>query len=423
MNRIGKGSLKQRLAALYLIDSVCQASHLRVTESSIPPQSDPYLSLTLSAIPQLVSLVCPRQAPEGSPLSSGHLDGVNKVLSLWVSRKMFPESVVQQAAAQVGIVLDLSGAVQSMGFRGAKRSNTDVGAASSQNPERPIKRRPSSSPSSTPPKELARDSVSTKAVFVWSLDDCVLKLDALQNGSFAVSAGKDVGDGMQLRERMEQTVLSFADQHMFFGDVEHIDGCHIDDVADFDNGIDLRKYNFDDEIGTSLDSPDCRRKLAYRYRIIKNLYQKVPLSHLLPSEEYQQLQGLLSDMDRFTDSWLTSIQRVLGILKDDPCTKHVFVSTSTRLVLALAKCKLYNLSSLVSVENVYACSKEPLDKCLEEILRRHGRAVYYYLAANTAGAEPACQKLGIPLLVVKTPLDVGNMETHLNGIREWRSRA
>ncbi len=46
-------------------------------------------------------------------------------------------------------------------------------------------------------------------------------------------------------------------------------------LQDFDDGIDLRNYDFDlDDIGLLPDATN-RRKLAYRHRFVGELYSKV----------------------------------------------------------------------------------------------------------------------------------------------------
>lgn len=112
----------------------------------------------------------------------------------------------------------------------------------------------------------------------------------------------------QLGCRMEEMIFIMADAHFFFNDVEDCDQVHIDDVSSDDNGQDLSTYNFAADGfhtntshsgaggalggsgapglaggGVSLCLPssggggirggvDWMRKLAFRYRRIKETY-------------------------------------------------------------------------------------------------------------------------------------------------------
>lgn len=92
----------------------------------------------------------------------------------------------------------------------------------------------------------------------------------------------------QLGFRMEEMIFNMADTHFFFNDVEECDQTHIDDVSSDDNGQDLTNYNFATDgfhSGTPQGGPpnlclptgvrggvDWMRKLAFRYRKIKETY-------------------------------------------------------------------------------------------------------------------------------------------------------
>lgn len=82
---------------------------------------------------------------------------------------------------------------------------------------------------------------------------------------------------------MEEMVFNLADTHFFFNDVEDCDQVHIDEVSSDDNGQDLSNYNFTSDgfqasggnlcLATGVrGGVDWMRKLAFRYRKIKETY-------------------------------------------------------------------------------------------------------------------------------------------------------
>merc|ERR1719221_2195636 len=85
--------------------------------------------------------------------------------------------------------------------------------------------------------------------------------------------------------RMEELIFNLADNHLFFNDLEECDQVHIDDVSSDDNGQDLSTYNFGTDGFRSTSGNVCMatgvrggvdwmRKLAFRYRRIKEIYER-----------------------------------------------------------------------------------------------------------------------------------------------------
>lgn len=86
---------------------------------------------------------------------------------------------------------------------------------------------------------------------------------------------------MSLGARMEDMIFRLADTHLMFNDLEDCDQVQIDDVTSDDNGQDLSSYNFSTDhfrLSSSNVNPavrggvDWMRKLAFRYRHIKEIY-------------------------------------------------------------------------------------------------------------------------------------------------------
>lgn len=87
---------------------------------------------------------------------------------------------------------------------------------------------------------------------------------------------------------MEELIFNVADQYFFFNDIESCDQVHIDDLASDDNGQELNNYDFRADgfhpnttpgVPPNMCLPtavrggvDWMRKLAFRYRKIKDIY-------------------------------------------------------------------------------------------------------------------------------------------------------
>lgn len=130
---------------------------------------------------------------------------------------------------------------------------------------------------------------SPERVFIWDLDETIIIFHTLISGSFASRYTKDANHLLQLAYRMEELIFNMADTHFFFNEIEECDQVHIDDVSTDDNGQDLTNYNFAaDGFHNGIPHPngppnlclptgvrggvDWMRKLAFRYRKIKETY-------------------------------------------------------------------------------------------------------------------------------------------------------
>jgi eyes absent family protein 1 len=128
---------------------------------------------------------------------------------------------------------------------------------------------------------------STDRVFIWDLDETIIIFHSLLTGTYAAKYQKDAQSVVQLGLKMEEMVFNLADAHFFFNDIEECDQVHIDDVSSDDNGQDLSNYNFSSDgfhASTSVSAGnlclatgvrggvDWMRKLAFRYRKIKETY-------------------------------------------------------------------------------------------------------------------------------------------------------
>ncbi|EMP41209.1 Eyes absent like protein 1 [Chelonia mydas] len=158
-----------------------------------------------------------------------------------------------------------------------KDSDSDRLRRSSDGKSRGRGRR-NNNPSPLPDSDLER-------VFIWDLDETIIVFHSLLTGSYANRYGRDPPTSVSLGLRMEEMIFNLADTHLFFNDLEECDQVHIDDVSSDDNGQDLSTYNFGTDgfpaAATSANlclatgvrgGVDWMRKLAFRYRRVKEIY-------------------------------------------------------------------------------------------------------------------------------------------------------
>lgn len=134
----------------------------------------------------------------------------------------------------------------------------------------------------------AENSKGPDRVFIWDLDETIIVFHSLLTGSFANRYTKDPFRMNYLANSMEELIFSLADHHFFFNDIESCDQVHIDDVSSDDNGQELTNYDFRTDGFQATTTPgvppnlsinagvrggvDWMRKLAFRYRKIKDIY-------------------------------------------------------------------------------------------------------------------------------------------------------
>ena len=120
-----------------------------------------------------------------------------------------------------------------------------------------------------------RSTVSKGDLFCSSPSSCSLSLLG------CLPSFQDLSLSMSLGARMEEMIFRLADTHLLFNDLEDCDQVQIDDVTSDDNGQDLSSYNFSTDnfrLSSSNVNPavrggvDWMRKLAFRYRHIKEIY-------------------------------------------------------------------------------------------------------------------------------------------------------
>ncbi|GAB6022270.1 Eyes absent 1 [Chamberlinius hualienensis] len=268
-------------------------------------------------------------------------------------------------------------------------------------------------PSPEPPNNVDR-------IFVWDLDETIIIFHSLLTGAHATKFGKDttttVGSGL----KMEKIIFNLADSHFFFNDLDDCDQVHIDDCSSDDNGQDLSNYNFQtDGFHSSSNNAnlclssgirggvDWMRKLAFRYRRIKEIYNSYRnnVGGLLGQNLREQWLELRSDIEALTDNWLTMALKCLNIIHSRSNCVNVLV-TNTQLVPALAKLLLYGLGGVFPIENVYSATKIGKDSCFNRIVSRFGRKCTYVVIGDGHDEESAAKQLNFPFWRISSHSDL-----------------
>ncbi|XP_053598768.1 eyes absent homolog 4 isoform X2 [Microplitis demolitor] len=258
----------------------------------------------------------------------------------------------------------------------------------------------------------------TDRIFIWDLDETIVVFHSLLTGQFATKHGKDPALLAQLAYRMEEMIFNLADTHFFFNDVEDCDQVHIDDVSSDDNGQDLSSYNFSADgfqcasanNGICLASGvrggvDWMRKLAFRYRKIKETYSNCRnnVGGLLGAKREQWLQ-LRSEIELLTDNWLTSAVKCLSLISKRSHCVNILV-TATQLVPALSKVLLFGLGGLFPIENIYSATKIGKESCFGRVVAKFGRRCTYVVIGDGSDEETAARAHNFPFWRINSHSD------------------
>ncbi|XP_035177360.1 eyes absent homolog 4 isoform X15 [Oxyura jamaicensis] len=268
-------------------------------------------------------------------------------------------------------------------------------------------------PSPPPDSDLER-------VFVWDLDETIIVFHSLLTGSYAQKYGKDPPMAVTLGLRMEEMIFNLADTHLFFNDLEECDQVHIDDVSSDDNGQDLSTYSFATDgfhaaaSSANLCLPtgvrggvDWMRKLAFRYRRVKELYNtyKNNIGGLLGPAKRDAWLQLRAEIEALTDSWLTNALKSLSIISTRNNCVNVLVTT-TQLIPALAKVLLYSLGGAFPIENIYSATKIGKESCFERIVSRFGTNITYVVIGDGRDEEHAANQHNMPFWRISSHSDL-----------------
>ncbi|XP_071997605.1 protein phosphatase EYA4 isoform X10 [Engystomops pustulosus] len=268
-------------------------------------------------------------------------------------------------------------------------------------------------PSPPPDSDLER-------VFVWDLDETIIIFHSLLTGTFAQKYGKDSPTAVTLGLRMEEMIFNLADAHLFFNDLEECDQVHVDDVSSDDNGQDLSSYSFATDgfraaaSSTTLCLPtgvrggvDWMRKLAFRYRRVKELYNtyKNNVGGLFGPAKREAWLQLRADLEVLTDSWLSNALKSLSLISTRSNSVNVLVTT-TQLIPALSKVLLYSLGGVFPIENIYSATKIGKEHCFQRIMSRFGSHVTYVVVGDSQDEEHAAYQNNMPFWRISSHSDL-----------------
>ncbi|XP_049288098.1 developmental protein eyes absent isoform X1 [Anopheles funestus] len=319
------------------------------------------------------------------------------------------------------------GAVPGVGGSGGGNKTTPTGKSGRARGRRHAHPSPTRSSTSEP-------GISEKVperIFVWDLDETIIIFHSLLTGSYAGRYNKNRDHQVQLGYRMEELIFNMADAYFFFNDLEECDQIHIDDVASDDNGQDLNNYNFAAD-GFHNATPqagappnvclpngvrggvDWMRKLAFRYRKIKDTYNtyRNNVGGLLGPQKRDHWLQVRSDIELETDSWHSLTLKCLNMIAQRENCVNVLVTT-TQLVPALAKILLYGLGQVFPVENVYSANKIGKEQCFERIVTRFGRKSTYVVVGDGQDEENAAKNLNFPFWRISSHSDIRSLHTAL----------
>ncbi|XP_032523793.1 eyes absent homolog 2 isoform X3 [Danaus plexippus] len=269
---------------------------------------------------------------------------------------------------------------------------------------------------------------ATDRVFIWDLDETIIIFHSLLTGTYATKYNKDTQQIVQLGYRMEEMIFSLADTHFFFNDVEDCDQEHIDAVAADDNGQDLSAYNFSSDgfhagsaPSTGLCAPGVRggvdwmRKLAFRYRKIKDTYNNYrnSVGGLLGPAKRELWLQLRAELEQATDNWLTLACKCLNMINSRENCVNVLVTT-TQLVPALAKVLLFGLGGVFPIENIYSATKTGKETCFEKIKQRFGERCTYVVVGDGQDEEAAAKAKNYPFWRISGHSDIAALYNALD---------
>ncbi|KAG8094122.1 hypothetical protein GUJ93_ZPchr0012g21473 [Zizania palustris] len=216
-------------------------------------------------------------------------------------------------------------------------------------------------------------------VYVWDMDETLILLKSLLDGSFAGTFDglKDPDRSIDIGKRWENLILELCDEHFFYEEIENYNEPFLSAVSEYDDGKDLKTYDFEADSFSSPYDDLNKRKLAYRHRAVGEKYTK-GLEKILDSHMVKVWNDLYSATDKYTDGWFSSahelLEEAMGKSTADPTAKHSSINcivTSGSLIPSIAKCLLYRLDDVVEVENVYSSWEVGKLQCFKWIKERY----------------------------------------------------
>ncbi|CDW54049.1 eyes absent 1 [Trichuris trichiura] len=252
-------------------------------------------------------------------------------------------------------------------------------------------------------------------IFLWDLDETCILFHSLLTGAYATKFNKDVSTLVSAGLRMEELIFYISDTHFFFNELEDCDQAHIDDIA-ADDAQDFSAFTLTAEGMPVAATPssattfclvpgvrgsiDFMRKVAFRYRRIRDLYNlyKENVGGLLGCSKQKQWHQIRSDIEVYTDSWHNLVVKCLSLISAKSNYANVLVTTSP-LIPTYAKLLLYGISALFPIENIYCAAKIGKEACFERVMHRYGRKCTYVVVGDGREEEVAAKQVSQTVFV------------------------
>jgi len=226
-------------------------------------------------------------------------------------------------------------------------------------------------------------------------------------------------------------VYAMGDRHFFLTELQDCDQVNIDDLATDDTGQDLSNYNFAGDgfmspLGTGLVIPpaqsmrggmDWMRKLAFRYRKIRDMYTLYRDSPQNLFHDHENFAQTRTEVEQLTDQWQHWAMKTLSLVASRPRYANVVV-TNSPLTITLVKLLVYGLAPFVPVENIYSCSKIGKDSCFDRVHQKFGKKATYVVIGRSRDEEQAAKSHHFPfwriaarqdLVALHHALDMGHL--------------
>ncbi|KAL0050629.1 hypothetical protein WJX82_003772 [Trebouxia sp. C0006] len=151
-----------------------------------------------------------------------------------------------------------------------------------------------------------------QTVLVWDLDETLILFHSLLSGAYAVHHSPEkANEAMSMGKKWQESILDICDQHFFFTEIENFDQTTSTALQQWDDHEDLSSYDFDADRMQAPDNEDDKRKLAYRFRRIAQLYGQGIKPLAKNSLEASNWNWLYNATDKLTKGWLTHGAKLL----------------------------------------------------------------------------------------------------------------
>jgi EYA(Eyes Absent) family protein len=315
-------------------------------------------------------------------------------------------------------------------------------------------------------------------VYVWDLDETLIVFNSLLTGAFMdarrISEGKDKAMSAEnaralssLAEQIEDLVYAVAERALFFKQLEGRNRPCFGAALQADDGRDLAQYSFATDGLEGLSSgegrnrdageaePDEERKVAWRYRAVRDLYVAARTAGRRAAEsgggdgsplleaEREAAEAAIEAVDALADGWLSTAEEVLssiwqyeavldrlpyvayapedgelvfhpepgaggapgGAGKGTRSDVNVLV-TNGELLPTVAKLLLFGLAKHFHPACIYSSRDAGKLACFREVVKRFGAAADMVAIGDGAEEAAAAVRCGMRFVKVESAQDL-----------------